>query len=249
MKRIGQFWIVVLLSVSLLSGCGAGSSETPTADHLVDFDEQGIAVLRGYLVRGTSTPDNSEAISIDVPVKMDSMDAALNVPFRVIKETIIASTLIKQTDVLEYLSFHRGAAISEAFPTNALVEVTFRSTGTDFIAVSIEEVREGFRLFNSTPKIDPPFTMQNFAAGTLNGHISQSLRQSDGTILWRVSMPILMQGNEVFAVVWVESAPDTEVISKGGNIVMLPDVTGDVQISFTRSRNVLTAHQVTIVKP
>lgn len=247
MKR--QFLILIVLSISLVAGCGTRASATPTADHLVEFDNQGIGVLRGYIVRGTSTPDNSESISMDIPVKMDSMDAAINIPFRVIPETIVSSTIMKQTDVLEYLSFHHGAAVSEAFPTNALVEVTFRGTSTGFVAISIHEVEEGFRLFDNTPKIDPVFAMENFAAGTLSGRITQSIQQNDGTVLWRVAMPIMMQGNEVFEVVWVQSAPDTEVISTSGNIVMVKDVTGDVQINFTRSRNVLTAHQVTIITP
>ena len=248
MKRTRQFLILIVLSISLLPGCG-NQAETPTADHLAKFDKQGTAVLRGYIVRGTSAPDNSDSLSIDVPVKMESMDAALNVPFRVINESIISSTTTKQTDVLEYLSFHRGAAISEAFPTNALVEVKFRSTGTDFVAISIHEVEEGFSLFNNTPKIGAAFAMENFAAGMLRGHISQSLQQNDGTLLWRVAVPITMQGNQVSVVVWVQSAPDTEVISTSGNIIMLKDVTGDVQINFTRSKNVLTAHQVTIIAP
>jgi hypothetical protein len=242
------FLVLIWAGIALLSGCGSQSpSATPTADHLVEFDEQGIAVLRGQVASGTGALGKGETISIDVPVEMDDMDVVVNVPFHLQRDTIISSTTTKQTDVLEYLSFNTGASASNAFPISALVEVTFRNAGTAFEAISIHEVEKGFSLFQRKPQIDPLFTMENFAAGTLSGHISQSIQQNDGTILWRVGIPIMMQGNQASVIVWVQSAPDTEVISTGGNIVMLKDVRGDVQIRFTRSKNVLTAHEVTII--
>lgn len=250
MKRTAIFVLILMVSVALLSGCGGQvPAATPTANHLVEFNEQGIATLRGYVVSDAGALPKGETISIDVPVKMDGMDVAVNVPFRVKNDTIVSSTATKQTDVLEFLSFHQGAAIYEAFPTNALVEVTFLKTGTAFEAISVHEVEQGFRLFNSTPKIEPLFPMPNFAEGELSGHISQSSQQSDGTILWRVAVPIMMQGRQASVMVLVQSALDTEVVNTGGNIVMLEDVSGDVQIRFTRSKNALTAHQVTIITP
>lgn len=250
MRRIIVFILVWMVNIALLSGCGGQApAVTPTADHLVEFDEQGIAMLRGYVASGTSTPGKGETISIDVPVKMDGMDVAVNVPFNVKRETIISSTTTKQTDVLEYLSFHQGASAYEAFPINALVEVTLRNTGTAFEAISMHEVKQRFSLFRNSPKIDPVFTMENFAQGTLSGHVSQSIQQNDGTVLWKVSTPVMMHGNQASVIVWVQSAPDTKVITTAGNTVMVKDVREDVQVRFTRSRNTLTAHQVTILAP
>jgi hypothetical protein len=250
MKRILVFILVGMVNIAGLSGCGRQiPAVTPTADGVVEFDEQGIAMLRGYVASGTSTPGKGETISIDVPVKMDSMDVAVNVPFNVTRETIISSTTTKQTDVLEYLSFNQGSLAYEAFPINALVEVIFRNTGTGFEAISMHEVKQGFRLFRSSPKIDPVFTMENFAQGTLNGHISQSIQQNDGTVLWKVSMPVTMHGHQAAVVVWVQSALDTKFITTSGTIAMVKHVMGDVQIRFTRSKNTLTAHQVTIITP
>lgn len=250
MKRIILFILVWMVNITLLSGCGGQvPAVTPTADHLVEFDEQGIAVLRGNVASGSTTPGKGETISIDVPAEMDSMDVVVNVPFHVKGDTLISSATTKQTDVLEYLSFHQGASAYEAFPMSALVEVTFRNTGTGFEAISIHEVKQSFSLFRNTPKIDPLFTMENFAAGTLSGHISQSFQQNDGTVLWVVSMPITIQGHQASVNVWVQSAADTRVIKAGGNLGMTKDVRGDVQIRFTRSRDILTAHEVTLLAP
>lgn len=250
MKR--NTYIILILSIVsvLLSACGGASTDgvTPTADHLVEFDEQGIAVLRGQVSSlSTSDAKTGTFMNIDIPAEMDGLDVLLSVPFSLRNETILASTTTKPMDLLEYLSFNKGSSAVKAFPSQALVDVTFRKTGTGFEAISINEVTESFSLFKRTVTIEPLFSSDIFNPGTLQGRIIQSFKDSDGFLVWTLAMPIQMQGVEAAVLVPVHPGADTEIITTSGNVIMLDQVSGNVQIGFTRNRDTITAHSVTII--
>lgn len=247
MKRMNIF-ILMMLSLSIIAACGGQASAAPTADHLVEFDTQGIAVLRGQVSRlSTRDAKTGTFLNVDIPVKMDGMDLFVSVPFRLRNETLLASTTTKQMDLLEYLSFNQGSSAFNAFPERALVDVTFRGTGDGFEAIAIQETTPSFSLFKRTAEIDPLFDSDIFNPGTLQGHIIESYKDTYGMLIWTVALPIQMQGNEAAVLVPVHVALDAEVITTSGNILMLDQISGDVQIEFRRNKDGLTAHQVTIV--
>ena len=248
MKRITQYILVLtIVSVSLLSACRGGSSTNaaPNADHLVEFDKQGIALLRGQVTSASATAgQNTEILTIHIPARMDGMDVIVAVTFTLRNETLVSSSLIKQTDLLEYLSFHKGSSAFEAFPANALVDVTFKKTGTTFIASAIQEVTKK-SLFPKRTVIDPLFTTEGFGEGTLQGTILQTRKQNNGTVRWTVSVPLTMQGVEIAVLLPVQSAVDTNVIPAGNTIKTVDTIRGKVKIDFVRSSDTLTARQVT----
>jgi predicted small lipoprotein YifL len=249
MQRFTNFILFLALVSISLTACGEQSpAAPPTADHLVEFDEQGIAVLRGQVSRlSTMEKQNGQSLNIDIPVQMDGMDVYVSVPFHLRNETLLASTTTKQMDLLEYLSFNKGSSAFNAFPDRALVDVSFRKTGDGFVAIAIQETTPSFSLFKRTAEIEPLFFSDLFNPGTLQGRIIQSLKDGDGMIQWTVAIPIQMQGVEAAVLVPIDVAPDAEVVTTSGNILMLDQVSGDVQIEFTRGKDAVTAHQVTIL--
>jgi hypothetical protein len=239
MKRLFILGLT-MISMSLLGGCGTGASTAPNADHLFEFNDAGYGVLRGNVAGGTA----GETLSINVPVKMDDMSVAVNVPFKLSRETMLTSSLIDKMDVIEYLSFNKGSSAYKAFPASALVDVTFRRTGDSFEAVSIIEV-DGKPLFQRTPKVATVLDMEGFLRGSLQGQIAESFPQDDGSMLWTVDIPIPMQGTTAAVRLPVRAALDTEVISSGDTILALENVRGNVQIEFTRDGDILEARSVT----
>jgi hypothetical protein len=245
MKRITNLLLILTIVSALLSACAAGANGgTPTADHLVEFNDEGNAVLRGNIPAGTTAGD-SETLSINVPVKMDDMNVAVNVPFKLSRDTILSSSLTEKTDLIEYLSFNKGSSASKAFPASALVDVTFRKTGDGFEAESIVEV-EGKPLFQRTPKIAPLLNMEGFLRGTLQGYIAEMVQHNDdGTVVWTVGIPIPLQGVTAAVHIPVRTELDTEIISLSETLVGADAAHGNVQIEFTRDGDILIARRVT----
>jgi len=245
MKRIAQI-LILIVGVSLLAGCGGSNEAAANADGLAEFNEQGIAVLRGNLAgSSTSAGRDSETVRVEVPVKMDGMDVVVSVPFQLPRNAIIASSLTKQTDVLEYLSFNKSSSVFNAFPDYALVDVTFRKQAGVFVAISVVEAEKGFSLFSREPELAPVFSMDNFSQGSLQGRITEAYQDNGGLLLWKIAVPTSMQGLPVDVVLPVYAAADTQVVNTGDTIVTLDRISGNVQIDFTRRGDELTAHQIT----
>lgn len=251
MKRIAQ--LILILVMFTLSACGpapAAQGTAPTADHMAEFDAQGVAVVRGFISSASINPGKDETIFINVLAKMDGILVRVHVPIRVQRDTIIASTTTRETDVQDYMVFNPGKYAYDAFPMVALVEVSFRKSGEAFDAVSIREVERGlwYPLFEEKAKIDPLFVMDGLSQGTLIGHIGTSSPGKDGGRVLEVSIPILMQGVQTAVIMEVEAGTDTQLSSTSGAAVVLGNLTGDVQIQFTRSGKTLKATQITAIR-
>lgn len=248
MKRITHSILVLwLISVFIVSSCGASPSTgngAPNADNLVEFDEQGIAVVQGDINAASTALGEPEVIFLDIPANMDGVDVMIRVPFTVRPETIIGSSAVKQTDVQDYMVFNPGQSAYNAFPNTAWAEITFRKQAGAFEAISILEVTKKFSLFDSKPNITPVFTRTG-SQGTLLGYIKQSHRASDGSVLsWLVLTPILVHEIPANVIFFVEPSEDIQAIGPNGNGSAPNEISGSVQIEFTGRGGTLTAKQI-----
>jgi len=241
---------LTLCGLFLLSACGgqsaADNTTPPNADHLAEFNEDGIAVLRGHLSGGGFSATRS-TIKITIPVRVDGMDASVHVEFYLRSDTEISSSLTTHNDVREYLTFTPGSTILDAFASYALVDITFQKKGTAFEATAIREAAQTFALFDQRPVIESMLSTDDLSQqGGIRGYIGQSKKENDGTIIWMVSIPIDMHGVAVVVILPVQSTANMQVITKDGIVpVTTKDPWGDVQIEFTRNGDTLTATQVT----
>jgi hypothetical protein len=248
MKRNTQFiLILMIISVLILSACGGGATgqvnAMPNADQLMEFNEQGIAVLRGNLAGESATAVPGGKVNVNINVKMDGLQAAVSIPFTLRNETILSSTLVEKTDLLEYVSFNKGSNLTRAFPASALVDVTFRKSGTGFDAIGIVEVtKKG--LFNRTPSIAPFFSSDVFTPVSLQGRITQSSQDLRGDMHWIISFPMWIQGREAAVLLPVTSELDTEAISRTGDAVLLDGISGAVEVTFVRTGDKLLAREI-----
>jgi len=251
MKQKTKFILfLIIFNLSLLTACGGQQSTNvtaqPNADHVVKFNEEGIAVLRGYISGGyfkpSSNPRYNTYIRLDVPAKVQGIDAKLAIPFTVISKTIISSSVVSETDVEGYHIHHPGSDVFGAFPSHPLVEVTFLKKGTEFEVLSIHEVRQKFNLFQKKAVIDNVFSESMFV-----GSIHLSKKDSTGAFVWwNVSIPIDVQGIQSGVVLVVHSAPDTTLITPKGVVPLTGNFSGDhMQVQFTRWGDKLTASQIT----
>lgn len=256
MKRTTQILLFLAIFSLILSACGGSASEkdgTLNADRLVSFNEEGIAVVQGRVAGGWWKPAASGAINetiiIDIPVNVDGIDAAVAVPFVLRTDTDILSTLSpKQTTALAYITFNPNSGAINAFPAMALVEVTFKKQGDTFQTLSIYQVAEKFAPFQRTPSLKDIVVTDAFTKGTIAGEITQAYQQGD-EYLWRLSVPILMQGVGSGVILMLESAYDTEIITSDG--ILLPEnvnLIGPVSIEFTRRGDRLIAREITELK-
>jgi hypothetical protein len=251
MKQTTQLLLLLaIFGFALLPACGAQpatGTTTPNADHLVKFNKDGIAQLRGRIRSGGFTTDTSvtlnESIDIAIPVKVEGIETGLIVPFVLGFETEISSSTTQQTNVQAYHSIHPTSAVYAAFPASALVDVTFRKKDTVFEAVAIHEVTKK-PLFQKKPAIDQVFSTDLFSQATIRGDITQALTRQEGEITWLVSMPITMQGNQVAVLLSIDSTPNTQVITSNGAVPVSDTPWHNLQIKFTRKGDLLIADQI-----
>jgi hypothetical protein len=254
MKQTTQlFLLLTIFGFALLPACGAQpvtGNIAPNADHLVKFNKDGFAQLRGRVRSGGFTTDTSvtlnESINIAIPVKVEGIETGLIVPFVLSFETEFSSSTTQQTNVRAYHSAHPTSAVQAAFPASALVDVTFRKKDTVFEAVAIHEVTKK-PLFQKQPAIDQVFSTDLFSQATIKGDITQALTKQEGDITWLVSIPITMQGIQVAVLLSIDSAPDTQVITSNGSVPVSDTPWHNLQIQFTRKGDLLIADQLIVL--
>ncbi len=246
MKHIALF-VLFLIIVGLACG-GQPSAEIPTppnTDHLVEFNEAGVAVLHGYPSAGHYSSTENVMI-IEIPVNVEGMQSVVAIPFNIDLETEISSSRVPNTTVHEYLNSHSGATPSDVFPSVAQVEVTFLKKGTAFEATSIYEIEQEFIEIQKQPAIEHLFsTDESSQKNMLIGHIDQAYSEEDGTVIWLVSVPISIQGVAATVILTIYSAADTQVNTLDGVVSAKDFYWGNVQIQFTRSGDKVIAYQVT----
>lgn len=251
MKRI--VLLTVFLVLFILSACGpapAANGAAPTGDHLVQFDDQGVAVLSGFMTGASIDPGEDEILYFNVLATIDGAIANVRVPIRVQRDTIIASTTTTERDVLEYMTFNPGKYAYDAFPPGAFEEVSFRKSGDSFVAVTIREVKKGFwyPYFEKKANLDTLIVKDGFSRGTLIGHIGEPSRNDDGSATWKLSIPIMVQGVQADVWVWVETEPDVQLDTTSGAAITIESLHGDVQVEFKRSGKTLKATHITALR-
>ncbi len=255
MKRTTQLILfLAIFSFSLLPACGEQPSTTsPNGDHLVKFNKNGVAVLRGRYWSGSldtaTTAGANETMNILTLVKVEGMDAGASIPFVLHDDTkLLSSQLSSPTTLREYHIFHPASPVTDAFPRNAFLEITFVKKDAQFEAVSIQDVAQKPSLFQTKPAIDHVFSTDVFSKGTLNGSFTQALHQQGGTVIWTTSIPIDVQGIQAAVILEIHSTPNTLVVTSKGSVPADSEFPwGDsVQIQFTRKGSTLIADQITV---
>jgi hypothetical protein len=242
MKHITLF-ILLLIIVSLACGAqpSAGIPTPLNADHLVEFNEAGVAVLRGAPSGGTHS-STKNTIDVSIPVKVEGIQAFIVVPFNMGSETEILSSQVSKTTVREYLNSNSRATPLDAFPRLAKVEVTFLKKGTAFETASVHEIEQGFDLLQKQEVLENVFIKDDVVKqDVLIGSIYQEYKQMDGVTTWLVSVPISIHGVEAAVILPVDSATDTQINTSNGEVPYFDSV----RIEFTRSGDKLTARQIT----
>ena len=256
MKGITKFiFILIILSVSLLSGCSSGQATDvttpPNADHLAKFNKDEFAVLRGYFAGGGYAPPSQngnlkEDITLAVPVKVDGIKTSIAVPFTLRFETEILSSMTTQTNVREYHKANPFAHVSTSFPSGALLEVTFAKKGGVFEAISIHEVNESFTLFQIMPVIKNVVSTDFLSRGRVVGSVTQKGQTREGEVTWMVAIPIKVHDIQANIFLLFQSAPDTQVITSTGVVPSTSHFSWEhIEIEFSRNGDRLIAHQIT----
>ena len=240
--------LLTLFSYSLLPACGkqiANENIPPNADHLIALDQNGVGTLRGNL-SGGSFSAKATIVFLSVPVKVDGISSNISVPINLRADTEISSSLTTNNTVREYLTFHKGSSILDAFPSQTLVDVTIHKTGIVFEATAIHEAGKKFALFEQQPKVENVIVTNNLSQGTIIGSIKQGSKTLEGEVSWWVSLPIEMNGVKVQIPILVYATPDTQIITKDGVVPYTSRFSWDqVKIEFTRSGDTLTARTIT----
>lgn len=250
---IKSIFILTILSFSLLSACSGGQSADvpPNADHLVQFNEAGIAVIRGPIESSAwHQPANGrydEKINIAIPIKVDGIKASLTIPIVISYDTEIASSQVPKTTVREHLIFHPRSYVAEVFRNTPLLEVTFRKNGTVFEAVSIKEVEKKPQLFQTQGTINGFFQKDSYGRPIAGGSISQAMKDVDGSALyWMLSAGIPAHGVNANVIVQVKSTPETKITTSQGTFNRTTDFDWSlVQIVYTRRGGKMIAKEIT----
>lgn len=261
MKRTLQLIsFLIIPGVFLLAACGGQAPSAPgtlpNADHLVEFDENGNAVLRGTLTGGGFGTDTSQGLKENIyfviPAKVQGIESQIVIDFPLRFETEFSSSLHALSTVREYHIFHPYDHIQTAFPSTAQVDVTFRKTGTGVEVISLHEVSPGFTLFKRKAAVDGVISTDAFSEGLLaarTGGGELGLTDSNNSIVYlNVHAPITIQGIPATVVLRFYSAPDTQIITRKGAVLSRDAGTyphGLLTIKFTRQGNKLIARQIT----
>jgi hypothetical protein len=248
MKRTTQL-ILVLTILFLLTSCGAETpaQAKPNVDSIVNFNEEEVAVLRGYLSGDYScviVDGNLRAsVVIEVPVRVQGVDARAALTFSLRFDTELASSLIAPTTVRDYLESNSDSTTFDAFPILAPVEIRFVQNEARFEAVAIREISAA-EAAQSPAVIDGIFSTNLLGQGTIRGVIS-GLDEHEGTITCDVSVPVEIHGIEASVILPVHARDDTPFITAEGAVpVSMQYPFGAVEIQFTREGDTLAARQI-----
>jgi hypothetical protein len=261
MKRTLQLIsFLTILGVFLLSACGGQAPSVPgalpNADHLVTFDENGLAVLRGTFNGGGFGTDTSqglkENIHFYIPAKVQGIESQIMIDLPLRFETEFSSSLHALSTVREYHIFHPYDHIQNAFPSGAQVDVTFRKKDAGVDVISMHEASPGFTLFKRKAAVDGVLSTNAFSEGVLaartGGGVLGSTDANNSIMYFNFHAPITIQGIPATVVLRFYTAPDTQIITRKGAILSRDAATyphGLLTIKFTRQGNKLIARQIT----
>ncbi|MFT3892152.1 MAG: hypothetical protein QM730_11005 [Anaerolineales bacterium] len=248
MKRTIQLFL--LLSVFMLStGCKAQTSSTnpaPAIDHLIVFNEDGYAVVRGKVAGDWSCSTINgklrATLNVDVPVLVDGIEASVDLLFMLSFETELSSNLTPYTTVRDYLAANPNSTTFDAFPIFETVDVTFIKKDTSFEVISIHQVADPS---SARIAIDGMVTTNIFSRGILEGTIAGA-NWSDDLVTWTLSIPVTVQGIPASVRIPILSNIKTKVIANGSSVPMdIYHPIGHVQVEFARTENQLEAIRFT----
>jgi hypothetical protein len=245
------FLLLTLSGLLFAAGCGQRPSSVDTLsslDKLVEFDNNGYAVIRGRISSDSScsTTDGtlSAYIEIEVPADVQGIEAGIAVPFTLRFETEILSNLTTHTNVRDYLAANPESTTFDAFPILETVEVTFVKKDAAFEAVAIRQVDSADTSNQNIAAIDGIFSTDIFSKGRLEGSTGGS--NWGDVVTWTISMPVTVHGVDADILLPINSTDKTQVITEDGTVpVDIYHPGGHVQVEFTRAGNTLEAVRFT----
>jgi len=263
-----RFLIIISLFV-FLTACGktAPSSKTIDSkagelDHLISFNSDGYATLRGRLSGGSQCPgeDGTPAnvfIEVEMPVIVQGFESYVAVPFRVEMETKITSSITPAARAQDFFATNPQASFSEAFALYQSVEISFTKSDGGFLASAVRETSpQDIRLAANLAGI---FTVNAFSQGTLQGSTFQENWASDGSrMTWIIGLPFTLHGISVNIRLPLEITRATQSVLKNGQTLptlsdkkegdimpgssMIP--LGSLRVEFTLKENVLEVSRI-----
>jgi hypothetical protein len=262
-------FLITLTLLALLTACGqtAPSSTIIDAkagelDHLISFNSDGYATLRGRIGGGSQCPgeDGTPAtvfIEVEAPVIIQGIETYIAVPFRIEMQTEITSSLTPATNAQGFFTANPQASFTEAFALYQSVEIIFTASAGEFLASAVRETSPQDP--NQAVNLAGIFTVNIFSRGSLEGRSmggSWNDREGDSFTMI-VAIPSILHGAPVSVLLPVAVTPATKTVFRDGQTVlalsgkqdnalmpgsMIPQ--GNLRVEFTLKENILEVSRI-----
>jgi hypothetical protein len=237
-------------------------SDTGALDHLISFNSDGYASLRGRISGGSQCPgeDGMPAtvfIEVEMPVIVQGIETYLAVPFRITMQTEITSSLTPAVNAQDFFIANPKTSFTEAFAIYQSVEIIFRLSDGEFLASVVRETSPQDP--SQAANLAGIFTVNAFSQGTLEGTSTrESWNDREGRSLTLiVAMPSLLHDAPISVLLPVAVTPATKSVFRDGQTVpalsgkkdtdiqpksMIP--LGNLRIEFTLKENTLEVSRI-----
>jgi hypothetical protein len=231
-------------------------------DHLISFNSDGYAALRGRISGGSQCPGEDGMpvnvfMEVEMPVIVQGIETYIAVPFRVEMQTEITSSLTPAANAQDFFTADPQASFTEAFAIYQTVEISFTKSNGEFLASAIRE----------TSPQDPSqavnlagiFTVNAFSQGTLEGGrpFQENWSHDGNRMTWIISLGHTLNGVPVDIRLPVEVTQVTQSVFKDGRTVsaapgkndndLMPVFiapNGNFRIEFTLKENMLEVSRI-----
>lgn len=262
-------FLITLSLLILLTACGqtAPSSTIIDAkagelDHLISFNSDGYATLRGRISGGSQCPgeDGTPAtifIEAEMPVIVQGIETYIAVPFRVAMQTEITSSLTPVSNAQDFFTANPEASFTEAFALYQSVEIIFTASAGEFLASAVRETSPQDP--NQAVNLAGIFAVNVFSKGTLDGRVmAERWKDREGqSLTMLVGIPNSLHGTLVYVLVPVDVTHATKSVFRNGQTVpalsgkqdnalmpssMIPQ--GNLRVEFAHKENILEASRI-----
>lgn len=235
----------------------SNDAKTGEIDHLIRFDSDGYASLRGRISGSSQCPgeDGMPAnilIELEVPVMVQGIETYLTVPFQVEMQTELHSSLTPAATAQDFFTANPDAGFIDAFALFQAVEIRFTARNNQFLASAVREI--GAQDTLQAANLEGIFTVNPFSQGTLEGVVMQmEWKDREGrSLILQIGLSGTLHGAPVSIFLPVSVTPNTQSVFKDGQTVptlsgkkdgdimpgaAIPD--GVLRVEFKRKGNIL----------